>query len=219
MSTASISIGPIRRSRWRNRWKSSTACFRPARSVRPASAMPGRVTLSELEQIKSKPVLRCTRSLQPVLARLRIRDPAEDAGAGGDRRRLFRAWRKAFLTGRYGSAGDVPQGPACHALLQRWRSRRGPGRKAEDLRCACRIAANSAQAEGQRLADLSIQWALAQPGIDVVLAGARTPQEITENAGQLRSRPQGRRRDARPPDGHFGGREAEALGPNFRTCG
>ena len=32
------------------------------------------------------------------------------------------------------------------------------------------------------LADIAIQWVLAQPGVGVALTGARTPAEITANA-------------------------------------
>ena len=40
---------------------------------------------------------------------------------------------------------------------------------------------------GVPLADLAIQWALAQPGVGVVLTGARTPAEIVANARALDS--------------------------------
>ena len=143
----------------------------------------GPVTLSELEQVKGKPVLSLHQipySLFWRACEYEILPKTRELGATGV---AYSVLAQGLLTGRYGSASDVPKG----LHVTRFYSDGGHGEAGaeEEVFAAIDELRELAKAEGQSLADLSIQWALAQPGIDVVLTGARTPQEITENAAAL----------------------------------
>ena len=93
---------------------------------------------------------------------------------------------QGLLTGRYSSAAEVPAG----LHVTRFYSD-GPhgeaGCEAEVFAALAKLRPE-ADAAGIPLADLAIQWALRQPGVGVVLSGARTPAEITENARALDKR-------------------------------
>ena len=143
----------------------------------------GPVTLSELEQVKGKPVLSLHQipfSLFWRACEFEVLPKTRALGATGV---AYSVLAQGLLTGRYGSAAEVPQG----LHVTRFYSDGGHGEAGAEAEVFSALASlrELAKAEGQSLADLSIQWALAQPGIDVVLTGARTPQEIAENAKAL----------------------------------
>jgi aryl-alcohol dehydrogenase-like predicted oxidoreductase len=88
-------------------------------------------------------------------------------------------------------------GPLCKGLLS---GRFGPGSKFTDLRTSDpefigpRFQRNLATVErlrpiaakcGVSLAQLVLNWTLCQPGVSVVLAGAKRPSQVTENVGAV----------------------------------
>jgi myo-inositol catabolism protein IolS len=95
----------------------------------------------------------------------------------------YSALAQGLLTGRYSVPSDIPQylkttrfyGGAAHGE---------PGCEAE-LFDALRDLRALAEKEGVSMADLAVQWVLAQPGLGVALTGARTVEEITQNAKSL----------------------------------
>jgi aryl-alcohol dehydrogenase-like predicted oxidoreductase len=90
---------------------------------------------------------------------------------------------QGLLTGRYLSYADVPQG--LHVTRFYGDGPHGePGCETEVFG-ALRDLKAEAEASGISMADLAIQWVLAQPGIGVALTGARTPAEIEANARAL----------------------------------
>ena len=93
---------------------------------------------------------------------------------------------QGLLTGRYTSYADVP--PGLHVTRYYGDGPHGePGCEAEVF-AALAALRPEAEAAGVSLADLAIQWVLAQPGIGVALTGARTPAEIESNARALEHR-------------------------------
>jgi aryl-alcohol dehydrogenase-like predicted oxidoreductase len=90
---------------------------------------------------------------------------------------------QGLLTGRYASSADVPQ--SLHATRFYGDGPHGdPGADAEIFAALPRLRA-LAEGAGVTLADLAVQWALNQPGVSVVLTGARTVAEIEANARAL----------------------------------
>ena len=90
---------------------------------------------------------------------------------------------QGLLTGRYRSAAEVPAGLHVTRFYGDGPHREtGCEREVFDALVPLRAEAEAAQ---MPLADLAIQWALSQPGVGVVLTGARTPAEIEENARAL----------------------------------
>jgi aryl-alcohol dehydrogenase-like predicted oxidoreductase len=90
---------------------------------------------------------------------------------------------QGLLTGRYSSSAEVPQ--SLHATRFYGDGPHGdPGADTEVFAALPGLRALADEA-GVPLADLAIQWALAQPGVAVVLTGARTPAEIEANAKAL----------------------------------
>ena len=90
---------------------------------------------------------------------------------------------QGLLTGRYASAADVPR--SLHASRFYGDGPHGEAGAEVEIFAAIPGLRTLSDAAGIPLADLAIQWALAQPGISVVLTGARTPAEILANARAL----------------------------------
>ena len=90
---------------------------------------------------------------------------------------------QGLLTGRYRSAAEVPQG--LHVTRFYGDGPHGEAGAEKEVFAALAILRVEAEKAGIPLADLAIQWALAQKGVGVVLTGARTPAEIAENARAL----------------------------------
>jgi len=90
---------------------------------------------------------------------------------------------QGLLTGRYASAAEVPQ--SLHATRFYGDGPHGEAGAETEVFAALPGIRTLADAAGIPLADLAIQWALAQPGIGVVLTGARNPAEILANARAL----------------------------------
>jgi aryl-alcohol dehydrogenase-like predicted oxidoreductase len=90
---------------------------------------------------------------------------------------------QGLLTGRYTSSAEVPQ--SLHATRFYGDGPHGdPGADGEVFAALPGLRALADEARVS-LPDLAIQWALAQPGVAVVLTGARTPAEIEANAKAL----------------------------------
>ena len=90
---------------------------------------------------------------------------------------------QGLLTGRYGSSSEVPR--SLHATRFYGDGPHGDtGAEAEIFAALPGLRALAAEA-GVSLPDLAIRWALAQPGVSVVLTGARTVAEIEANARAL----------------------------------
>ncbi len=90
---------------------------------------------------------------------------------------------QGLLTGRYGSSSEVPR--SLHATRFYGDGPHGDtGAEAEIFAALPGLRALAAEA-GVSLPDLAIRWALARPGVSVVLTGARTVAEIEANARAL----------------------------------
>jgi aryl-alcohol dehydrogenase-like predicted oxidoreductase len=90
---------------------------------------------------------------------------------------------QGLLTGRYASSAEVPQ--SLHATRFYGDGPHGDSGADTEVFAALPGLRALADEAGVSLADLAIQWALAQPGVAVVLTGARTPAEIEANAKAL----------------------------------
>jgi aryl-alcohol dehydrogenase-like predicted oxidoreductase len=91
---------------------------------------------------------------------------------------------QGLLTGKYGSPDDVPEGRARsrHFSKDRPRVRHGePGCEAETFAAIERVR-QIGESVGESMAQVSLAWLLAQPGVNAVLAGARKPHQIEETA-------------------------------------
>jgi aryl-alcohol dehydrogenase-like predicted oxidoreductase len=91
---------------------------------------------------------------------------------------------QGLLTGKYGSPDEVPEGRARsrHFSKDRPRVRHGePGCEPETFAAIERIRQIS-ESVGESMAQVSLAWLLAQPGVNAVLAGARKPHQIEETA-------------------------------------
>jgi myo-inositol catabolism protein IolS len=90
---------------------------------------------------------------------------------------------QGLLTGRYRTAAEVPS--SLHATRFYGDGPHGEAGAEAEIFAALAGFRAIAEGGGVSLADLAIQWALAQPGVAVVLTGARTPSEIEANARAL----------------------------------
>lgn len=91
---------------------------------------------------------------------------------------------QGLLTGKFASAGDVPDGRARtrHFATSRSLARHGEdGCEAETFASVERVRRISAEM-GASMAEVSLAWVLHQPGVTAVLAGARRPDQIKQNA-------------------------------------
>ena len=91
---------------------------------------------------------------------------------------------QGLLTGKFASADDVPPARARtrHFSSAREHTRHGePGCEAETFAALDEIRRISAGI-GESMADVALAWPLHQPGVTSVIAGARKPEQIRENA-------------------------------------
>jgi len=91
---------------------------------------------------------------------------------------------QGLLTGKFASAGDVPDGRARtrHFATSRPLARHGEdGCEAETFASIAKVRRISAEMDAS-MAEVSLAWVLRQPGITAVLAGARRPDQIKQNA-------------------------------------
>ncbi|MBN1350177.1 aldo/keto reductase [candidate division KSB1 bacterium] len=91
---------------------------------------------------------------------------------------------QGLLTGKFSSADDVPEGRARtrHFSSQRSQIRHGEdGCEEETFYAIARIRA-ICEAINEPMASVALSWLLHQPGITSVLAGARNPEQMRQNA-------------------------------------
>jgi myo-inositol catabolism protein IolS len=91
---------------------------------------------------------------------------------------------QGLLTGKFASADEVPEGRARsrHFSKARPGSRHGePGCEPETFAALERIRRISAGI-GEPMAAVALAWLLARPGVNSVIAGARTPDQIMQTA-------------------------------------
>jgi len=91
---------------------------------------------------------------------------------------------QGLLTGKFATPDDVPPGRARTRLFSsnRPQARHGePGAEAETFTAIERIS-SIAEELGKPMAQVSLAWLLAQPGVTSVIAGARSPRQVRENA-------------------------------------
>ena len=92
---------------------------------------------------------------------------------------------QGLLTGKYRSADEVPEGRARtkHFSAQRPETRHGEKGAEKETFEAIEAVRYIAERHGVSMLDLAIGWVLAQPAVTSVLAGARRPDQIPQNAG------------------------------------
>lgn len=91
---------------------------------------------------------------------------------------------QGLLTGKFTSADEVPDGRARTRLFstERAQAQHGePGAEAETFDAIARIKALAASID-QPMSHVALAWLLYQPGVTSVLAGARTPEQLLDNA-------------------------------------
>jgi len=91
---------------------------------------------------------------------------------------------QGLLTGKFASAGDVPQGRARTRLFSgdRPQARHGEqGAEAETFAALDEIR-RIAEEAGHSMAHVSLAWLLAQPGVTSVIVGGRNPAQAADNA-------------------------------------
>lgn len=89
-----------------------------------------------------------------------------------------------LLTGKFRTAGDVPEGRARsrHFSSRRPLTRHGqPGCEAQTFQAVDRLR-KLAAAIGRSTADVALAWLLAQRGVSSVLVGIRNPEQARSNA-------------------------------------
>ncbi len=92
-----------------------------------------------------------------------------------------------LLSGKYRSARRVPAGPGAHAALfaEAAADAPRPGGRSRSSRSARSGASRTLCDEaGMPMAQAALAWAVGRPGITSVLAGARTPAQVAENAAR-----------------------------------
>lgn len=91
---------------------------------------------------------------------------------------------QGMLAGRYASADDVPSGKARtrHFSGDRPEARHGePGLERETFDAVAAVR-GVAERLGEPMADVSLAWLLARPGVSAVLVGASRPDQVHRNA-------------------------------------
>jgi myo-inositol catabolism protein IolS len=94
---------------------------------------------------------------------------------------------QGLLTGKFTNADEVPEGRARtrHFSHQRPCTRHGePGCEAETFEAVERVR-ELCQAVGQPMADVALAWVRQQPGVESVIVGARTPEQVRDNVRAL----------------------------------
>jgi aryl-alcohol dehydrogenase-like predicted oxidoreductase len=91
---------------------------------------------------------------------------------------------QGLLTGKFSSADDVPPGRARMKLFsgKREGSRHGGDGHEDEVFEALKRIRKICREAGQSMSALSLAWLLASPSVSSVLAGARNPAQIAENA-------------------------------------
>jgi len=91
---------------------------------------------------------------------------------------------QGLLTGKFATPEDVPEGRARTRLFSSGRpqARHGePGAETETFTAIERIRSIAGEL-GRPMAQVSLAWLLAQPGVASVIAGARSPEQVRQNA-------------------------------------
>jgi len=91
---------------------------------------------------------------------------------------------QGLLTGKFRSPDEVPEGRARtrHFSGNRPQARHGePGCEAATF-AAIRAVADIAAEIGRPMAEVALAWLIHQPGVASVIAGARTPAQVRQNA-------------------------------------
>jgi aryl-alcohol dehydrogenase-like predicted oxidoreductase len=91
---------------------------------------------------------------------------------------------QGLLTGKFASAGEVPEGRARTRLFSKDRPQsrhREPGCEAE-LFAALAEVRRICEAVGRPMSEVALAWLLAQPGVTSVIAGARNAEQARANA-------------------------------------
>ena len=88
-----------------------------------------------------------------------------------------------MLAGKYKTASDVPDGRARsrHFNSDREMTRHGESGCEEETFAAIHSIQQLAESLNRSMADLSLGWLLAQSGISSIIAGAKTPEQLTGN--------------------------------------
>jgi aryl-alcohol dehydrogenase-like predicted oxidoreductase len=95
--------------------------------------------------------------------------------------------QQGLLTGRFRTADEVPVGRqrSRHFHGDRPLARHGgPGCETETFAALTALAAVAARL-GRSMAQVSLAWLRQQPGVVSILAGARSPEQVAENASSL----------------------------------
>lgn len=146
----------------------------------------GPKTLADLAAVKDAPFISLHQIPYSLFWRAIEYDILPATIAQGSTGVAYSVLAQGLLTGRYASASEVPQ--SLHVTRFYGDGPHGEaGAEAEVFEALAGLRA-IAEETGVSLADLAIQWALARPGIGVVLTGARTPAEIEANARALDSK-------------------------------
>jgi myo-inositol catabolism protein IolS len=90
---------------------------------------------------------------------------------------------QGLLTGKYQTPEEVPEfrTRTRHFGGDRPGSRHGEAGAEEETFAAVNAVRDIAKELGQPIANVALAWAMAQPGVDSVLAGARTPEQVARN--------------------------------------
>ncbi len=92
---------------------------------------------------------------------------------------------QGLLTGKYASVDEVPEPRkrTRHFRQDRAQARHGESGAEQETFAAIEGIREIALAEGLPMAQLSIAWAMAKPGVTCLLVGARNRGQLAENAG------------------------------------
>ena len=90
---------------------------------------------------------------------------------------------QGLLTGKFASADDVPSGRARtkHFSKNRPDTRHSEAGCEEEVFAAIAKLRELSQRLNAPMADVALAWLLHQPGVTSVIAGARTPEQLTQN--------------------------------------
>jgi aryl-alcohol dehydrogenase-like predicted oxidoreductase len=96
----------------------------------------------------------------------------------------YSALAQGLLTGKFASADDVSPGRARtkHFSKNRPETRHSEEGCEEEVFAAIDKLRDVSQRLNAPMADIALAWLLYQPGVTSVLAGARTPAQLTQNA-------------------------------------
>lgn len=91
---------------------------------------------------------------------------------------------QGLLLGKFNSADEVPADRARtkHFSKDRPQTRHGQSGREEETFAVVRAIGKIAQRVGLPMGDVALAWVLAQKGVTSVLAGARNPEQVKQNA-------------------------------------